>query len=440
MDINFILSNQLVNNPTINQHLIIFKAPEFYKKGFTKVKTDYMDSCVANYIKTLKCKYDIITTYAKLKQFLVQKKIKEIKCYTLNDYTIHNKIKKICKITEFNNPMFLNSKERNLSLLSKNKLLFTSFYIEQRKHYKILLKKNGTPVGDKWTFDTENRQPMSAELSSKLKETPLFAEDRSTALAVLKNFIKKKIKFFGKYQDYVDSRHLVMFHSALSAPLNIGIITPRDILKEVFNCDAPIQSLEGFIRQIIGWREFICGLYQVHYTKLMKSNFFKHKNAIPKSFYTGTTGIIPLDNSIKRFREYGYVHHIERLMIIGNLFMLCEVHPLQVMKWFTELSIDAYDWVMVSNVLVMSQFACGPFATTKPYFSSSAYILRMSNYKKDPKWCTVWDALFWRFMKKNQTFLKSNPRLAYLTRYIASKATPTVLAVANKFIKTGRIA
>lgn len=440
MTINLLLPNQLVPNNKLSEFVIIFKAPELFRPNFSKVKVKYLNTCLTNYTKGIKNKV-VVSSYGALKKVLATKKIQLLTTYVINDISIETNLKAICKIEQLESPMFLNSRERNKKLLTYKKIYFNSFYILQRKFHKVLMHCD-RPIGGKWSFDNENRSPMPDSIASTLKDPAgvLFPTTREAALATLRAFIKNKLPHFGKYQDYVDSRHLLLYHSGLSAPLNVGLITPHDVLKAITETKAtiPIQSLEGFIRQIIGWREYMCGLYQVHYTKMEKSNFFKHKNKIPRSFYTGTTGIVPLDNTIKRFKKYGYVHHIERLMIAGCLFLLCEIDPRQVLKWFTELSIDSYDWVMYPNVLIMSQYACGNFATTKPYFCASSYILKMSNYKKGP-WCAVWDALFWRFLKKNKAFFKKQPRLSYITRYIDSKAKPTVVKLANSFIKKGKV-
>jgi len=175
----------------------------------------------------------------------------------------------------------------------------------------------------------------------------------------------------------------------------------------------PINSLEGFIRQIIGWREFIRGMYEVKGTEQRNGNFWNHTNKIPKSFYDGTTGIPPIDETIKKALKIGYVHHIERLMVLSNFMLLCEINPNDIYQWFMELFIDAYDWVMVPNVYGMSLYTDGGLLSTKPYISSSNYIKKMSNYKNGD-WQKTWDDLFWTFMDKHRNFFKQNPRLSML--------------------------
>ena len=165
------------------------------------------------------------------------------------------------------------------------------------------------------------------------------------------------------------------------------MITPKEIIETtqdfVDEYDIPINSYEGFIRQIIGWREFIRGIYQAKGSFQRKSNFWQFKNKLPKTFWNGNTGIDPIDDSIKKITNYAYCHHIERLMILGNFMLLLKTNPNNVYNWFMEMFIDAYDWVMVPNIYGMSQFADGGIMTTKPYISGSNYILKMSDYTTD---------------------------------------------------------
>lgn len=171
--------------------------------------------------------------------------------------------------------------------------------------------------------------------------------------------------------------------------------------------------MEGFLRQIIGWRELIRVIYERSGRKQRTKNFWGFQRKIPTSFYEGTTGIDPVDQTIHKVLKTSYCHHIERLMILGNFMLLCEFDPIGVYRWFMELFIDAYDWVMVPNVYGMSQFADGGLMSTKPYISSSNYVIKMSDYTKG-EWSKIWDALFWRFIHIHQDFFEQNPRLAML--------------------------
>jgi deoxyribodipyrimidine photolyase-related protein len=200
------------------------------------------------------------------------------------------------------------------------------------------------------------------------------------------------------------------------------LLTPQEVIRKTLTFaqkhDTPLNSLEGFIRQILGWREFMRGVYVSIGGKQRTSNFWKHQRRLPESFWTANTGIDPLDDVIRKALKNAYSHHIERLMIVGNFMVLTEIHPDEAYRWFMELYIDAYDWVMVPNVYGMSLQSDGGSITTKPYISSSNYIRKMSDYGAGP-WCGIWDGLYWRFIAKHEKFFLSNPRLSMMPRLFA---------------------
>ncbi|MCU0375741.1 MAG: hypothetical protein MUF24_10570 [Chitinophagaceae bacterium] len=177
----------------------------------------------------------------------------------------------------------------------------------------------------------------------------------------------------------------------------------------------PLNSLEGFVRQIVGWREFIRLVYHLEGRKQRTQNYWQFTRKIPPSFWKGETGIAPVDIVIKKLLKTAYNHHIERLMVLGNFFLLCEFDPDEVYRWFMEMYIDAYDWVMVPNIYGMTQFADGGLMTTKPYISGSNYLMKMGDWPKGD-WQKVWDGLFWRFMHVHRTFFLQNPRLGMLVK------------------------
>ena len=233
----------------------------------------------------------------------------------------------------------------------------------------------------------------------------------------MNDFLRNRFFDFGKYEDAILKDEIFLHHSVLTPMLNVGLLTPKFIINQSIafanNNDIPINSLEGFVRQIIGWREFIRGIYQVKGSTQRTTNFFQFKRKIPPSFYDGTTGIEPIDDTIKKVLKTAYCHHIERLMILGNFMVLCEFDPDEVYRWFMELFIDAYDWVMVPNVYGMSQFSDGGLMATKPYISGSNYLRKMSNYKNG-SWQEVWDALYWNFIDKNRDVFIKNPRMKFM--------------------------
>jgi deoxyribodipyrimidine photolyase-related protein len=206
----------------------------------------------------------------------------------------------------------------------------------------------------------------------------------------------------------------------LSPLLNIGLLTDQDLLDEVLPLKSkiPINSFEGFLRQIIGWKQSMRYLYEFHFDKFNNKNFLHHNNKISRKFWDANTGIPPIDNCIKKIQDIGYLHHIERLMVMGQFFLLTMVKPDDVFDWYISLvSIDAYEWVMYPNIYGMIMYADGGYMMSRPYFSSSAYIKKMSNYKKNEsvvklkdgkeyKWYDIWDALYYNFIDKHYAILK----------------------------------
>ena len=202
--------------------------------------------------------------------------------------------------------------------------------------------------------------------------------------------------------------------------MNIGLLTPKEVVKATIDFakknEVPLNSLEGFLRQVIGWREFMRATYEDLGVPMRTTNYWQHQRAMPTSFYDGKTGIAPVDDTIRRIIDTGYCHHIERLMVLGGFMFLCEIHsvvPDEIYRWFMEMFVDSFDWVMVPNVYAMSQNADGGTITTKPYFSGSSYVRKMSHYKKD-SWCEVWDGLYWRWIWNHVDDLGKNPRWAMM--------------------------
>ena len=350
------------------------------------------------------------------------------------------------KLVWHETPAFLSCKEWvTKELGNKKRYNHATFYISQRKRLQILLESDGSPVGGKWSFDTENRKRLPKDVTvpslSELKksslrdeaqeyvkkhfphnpgelETNCYPTTRVEAKKWLDLFLTERLALFGAYEDAIDKDETLLFHSLLSPLLNCGLLTPDYIIEKTLKYAqetvVPLESLEGFIRQIIGWREFIRGIYILSGEEQRTAHFFKHTRKLPFSFWKGTTGIEPVDTTIKKVLKSAYCHHIERLMILSNFMLLTETDPDEVYRWFMELFIDAYDWVMVPNIYGMGQYADGGRMVTKPYISGSNYILTMSNYKKDA-WSDVWDALYWNFIAKNILLLEKNPRFSLIT-------------------------
>ena len=258
-------------------------------------------------------------------------------------------------------------------------------------------------------------------------------------------FIKEKSNLFGDYEDAVNQKNNILFHSALSPYINLGLITPEFIIQKILDFHKKhkirMNSLEGYIRQVIGWREFMRGIYQGYSDEMETKNFFKHNRKMKKSWYEGTTGLPPLDYAIKNAVNYGWSHHIERLMILSNIMNLCEVKPTIVYKWFMEMFVDSSDWVMVPNVYGMGLFSDGGIFATKPYICGSSYFMKMMDFKKG-EWCNIMDGLYWRFIDRNRKFFLKNPRLSMMV-YVFDKMKEgrkkMILSEADKFIEQNTI-
>ena len=197
----------------------------------------------------------------------------------------------------------------------------------------------------------------------------------------------------------------------LSPALNLGLITPDEVIERVLSASerAPLPSIEGFVRQVIGWREFIRGIDRQFGDEQSERNFFGHHRRLTDSWYQAKTGIPPLDGAIRHVVEYGFTHHIERLMILSNLMLLCQVHPQEVYRWFMEMFVDSSDWVMGPNVYGMGQFSDGGIFATKPYVCGSNYMLKMSDYTSGD-WTLAVDGLYWGFVDRNRAYYVKNPR------------------------------
>lgn len=352
------------------------------------------------------------------------------------------------KLKVYDSAGFINSRDEIKKYFNgKKNYSQTSFYIQQRKNLDLLLDDDEKPIGSKWSYDSENRKKYPAkkippqitfpEQNKFIKEAIKYVNKNFSqnygeinekfiypttfkgSKDWLNQFLKIRFSDFGPYEDAIVSEESILHHSLLSPLLNSGILTSEYVVNASVNFanrnNIPINSVEGFLRQIIGWREFIRGIYAVEGTKQRTTNYWKFKRKIPKSFWKGETGIEPLDLTIKKILSNGYCHHIERLMVIGNFMLLCEFDPDDIYKWYMEMFVDSYDWVMVPNVYGMSQFADGGLMATKPYISGSNYLMKMSDYKKGD-WQQIWDGLFWRFMDKHRTFFLSNPRLGMLIK------------------------
>ena len=386
----------------------------------------------------------------KLSSEIKDNKFSCIRFFEIEDKPFENEVMQMIsdldiKCEVLNTPMFLDSRESFKNFVGDKKfLLQANYYKKARKEMDILIE-NQKPVGGKWSFDDENRKKLpkgyiipklpvikergdSDEISNfintEFNDHPgninnIFPYTTEQALDWLDTFFEERFKDFGPYEDAIFMGEHFQLHSALSSSMNLGIITPQQIITKAKDYaksnDIPLNSLEGFVRQIIGWREFIRGIYQNFSEKMIDANYWNHNRKLSEAWYTGDTGIAPLDDAIKGALEFGYTHHINRLMVLASIMNMSRIHPSEIYKWFMEMFVDSSEWVMVPNVFGMGTFADGGIFATKPYISGSSYILRMSNFKKGD-WCEIVDGLYWKFIEDNKEFFAKNPRLSLMIR------------------------
>ena len=409
-----------------------------------------------------------------LLKFVEANKLSKLIMFEIEDHFFEDRMIKFAEANDLalqfiNSPMFLMPRQRFVDYLEGSKKPFMAkFYQMVREDLNILIDSNGKPEGGKWSFDSDNRaklpkghqvQPSKVFAApTEAKEVKALIEhhfadhpgeieqdwlpyDREQALSQLEHFLQWKLGSFGTYQDAIDPEEPFLYHSLMSVALNLGWILPHEIVDTTLEFadhnEAPLNSVEGFLRQVIGWREFVRGIYHNFSEEMDQSNFFNHKRKMKACWYEGTTGLPPVDDAIKRANAYGYNHHIERLMILSNVMLLTQINPHQVYNWFMEMYVDSSDWVMAANVYGMGQFSEGGIFATKPYISGSSYIRKQSHYPKGD-WCDIWDGLYWKFIDSHQDFFSSNPRLSMMVRMLAkmkSDRKALIFAAADDFVQ-----
>jgi deoxyribodipyrimidine photolyase-related protein len=385
----------------------------------------------------------------------------------LDDYILEKRLRRLCarlgiSLDVVASPAFLSPAEwLEERLAHQAHFAMTPFYQAQRKRLDVLMV-DGKPAGGKWTYDTDNRQRLPRGIT--IPALPVATQTRAVKAARahvqalfpgnpgadqplpypvshagaerwLSDFLVSRLPSFGPYEDAIARHEPFLFHSVLSPLINTGLLTPRQVLDRTLayaheHGPIALNCLEGFVRQLIGWREFMRGVYRFAGVRQRTTNALANSRPMPPAFYSGTTGIEPVDTVIARVLQHAYCHHIERLMVLGNFMLLCDINPDDVYRWFMELFIDAYDWVMVPNVYGMSQYADGGLMTTKPYISSSNYIRKMSDFPRGD-WCAVWDGLYWRFIHRHRDVIAANPRMGMMARQLERMAPERLRAHLN---------
>lgn len=327
------------------------------------------------------------------------------------------------------------------------------WYRHLRKERHILMTDSGKPAGGQWNFDKDNRKAFGKQGPGFLPEPLSFSPDpitesvmeevntylpalpgqlngfdwpvnREQALAALADFIAHRLPLFGDYQDAMWTGQPWLYHARLASSLNLKLLNPREVIDAAVNAwqqgEAPLNAVEGFVRQILGWREYVRGLYWQYRQDWPDFNALEARQPLPDFYWHGDTEMTCLRESIQQVLEQGYGHHIQRLMVTGLYALLLGVEPQQVHQWYLAMYVDAVDWVEVPNTLGMSQYADGGIVGSKPYIASGAYIQRMSNYCQhcpyNPKKASGDDAcpftsLYWGFIHRHQALIGGNPRL-----------------------------
>ena len=339
----------------------------------------------------------------------------------------------------------------------KKQFLMESFYRYMRKKHDILMVA-GQPEGNKWNFDSDNRKKIPAnhsiiqpylfhrdvtEIVDMIQKTGvktmgeidekqfIWPVTRNESLELLNFFVEYCLPYFGTFQDAMTLEAWSVYHSRISFAMNVKLISPKEVINKVIlhnrqNNEISLNQVEGFVRQILGWREYMRGIYWMHMPEYDSLNFFNHENKLPDWYWTGETKMKCLSHSIKQSLQFSYAHHIQRLMVTGNFALLAGIHPDEVDRWYLGIYIDASEWVEITNTRGMSQFADGGIVGTKPYVSSANYIDKMGSYcskclynsklKVGEKACPF-NSLYWHFYARNEQLLRKNPRIgmAYVT-------------------------
>ena len=412
--------------------------------------------------------------YATILSHWIQKhKIREIHLLDPNEYDTFHSLPALSKklgvpIHRHASPQFLVPRAEFATWAEgKKHLLMETHYRRLRTERNILLDAKGKPEGGDWNLDDQNRRTyrefakanptvppfpppiqdpivkkVAQEVAAHFPTHPGQADQlwvpvtRAGALDWLKTFIRQRLAQFGPWEDTMVEGQQILFHSVLSPLLNIGLLTPQECIQAAEKAyregKAPLNSVEGFIRQILGWREFIHGIYWLKMPEYRKANFLGADRPLPRWAYTGETDMRCVSQAIHGAVDHAYNHHIQRLMVLGNYFLLGGYEPQAVLRWYTEMYLDAYDWVMVPNVLGMILFADGGFFATKPYAAGAAYQDKMGNHcascqfdpkqREGPKACPF-HSLYWNFFGQHSKLFGKNPRIGMMVK-IWEKKTP----------------
>lgn len=398
-----------------------------------------------------------------LKEKIIQEQITNLICVEPGEWRLKQQIEELARELSITLEMreddhfYCSHQEFIAWSAGKKELRLEYFYRLMRKTHNILVDREGNPEGDQWNFDKDNRKPYSKNGPGIIEAPILFEPDKLTkevlkfvsttysshpgaledfrwpvtreqALEALDYFVEFRLRNFGIYEDAMWTDTPFGWHSILSSSLNLKLLNPREVIAAVLQAwkkySLDLSTVEGFIRQILGWREFVRGMYYLDMPKMAQDNYYDHQSPLPKWYWTGQTNMACMKDAIGQTLQYGYAHHIQRLMVTGNFALLAEILPSEVCDWYLAIYVDAIEWVELPNTAGMALFANGGRFTSKPYIASGAYIKRMSNYcgscqyKPEVRFgenaCPV-TTLYWHFLIKHRNQFESSPRTRLMT-------------------------
>lgn len=417
-----------------------------------------------------------------LENLIAENQIEKFEYQLPDEYRLDEQLKSICNALSierevYDTEHFMTKRDDLKKFFSgKKTFLMESFYRDMRKKYEILMDGD-EPLTGQWNYDHDNREKLDnqpslpkrrhfnhdlSDIVETLKEEGVefighidakhlrWPLNREESLAALDDFLNVSLPEFGKYQDAMHSDHTYLNHSLISFSLNTKMLSPLEVVKKAVNHwqsnqeTISIAQIEGFVRQIIGWREYMRGIYWAKMPDFGDLNYLNHQDELPSWFWTGKTKMNCMSHAINQSLDHAYAHHIQRLMITGNFALLAGLHPDAVDQWYLGIYIYAIQWVEITNTRGMSQFADGGIVGTKPYVSSANYIIKMSNYcgschyahsKKSGGGACPFNSLYWHFYNRHEEKLKMNPRIGMAYRTLDKmKNKEAILQQAEEYL------
>ncbi len=406
-----------------------------------------------------------------IQQLILESDIEKFEYQLPDEYRLDEQLKAFCKGLKINSEAFdtehFLTKRTDLAAFFKGKkqMIMENFYRDMRKKYDVMMVNNKDPEGGKWNFDKSNRNKWKgspeipdafyfnrdiSEIKKEIEKTNIktigsidpenfnWPTNRKDAVTVLDYFCENLLVHFGDYQDAMHTEQVFLFHSRLSFAMNSKMLHPLEVIDKTIEYwrehkdEIDISQIEGFIRQILGWREYMRGIYWKEMPDYKQRNALKNHNKLPEFYWTGKTKMNCLKHAINQSLEHAYAHHIQRLMITGNFALLTQTNPDQVDAWYLGIYVDAIEWVEITNTRGMSQYADGGIVATKPYVSSGSYINKMSNYcadchykvsKKVEEDSCPFNSLYWNFLDEKKEFFQDNHRMAMMMSMLEKKST-----------------